>query len=712
MICLGNLRAPEAIVDAAGFILSVLRWKLTRLGHAEALAPMYSTTRVLVSCRGWADQMLRRGLGILSLGLLVSGSANAQSFSNLYFFGDSLTDSGWFLYKPLGGGPPFGLAPPGAGTWTTNPDPGWAQIFSNRFGRSATPSDTPGVGGNNYAIGGARVVAQTGNILSTQTQIATYLASTGGVADPNAIYTYWAGSNDLKTTTVANGASPGNIVDPQNVPALLAVAGQAASQVTQLWNAGARYILVPNTPALNAAAAAASQRPYDPVLVQSRAIYDSALWNDLSAAGVKFIPADIASLYNYVLTNPTPFGITVTSALTPACGNVNSYQCTPANYVTPNANKTHFWADGPGAPDGGGHTTGAVQQIVADYFYGIIVAPSEISYLAEAPVKTRMSVVNAVNNQIPLSFATPGVFHGWASGDLSWLKVTNSSAGFPDDPGTPLATSAGFDYAFSRNWLVGAAFSAGHTRQSFSLGGDFKQTELAVSLYSAYRNSALWLNTIGTWGSLQDTINRQVPLGLSVQSNQGSTSGTNISFAAEGGYNFKTGIGAAPSVSGLPVKAPAPEPLYLTHGPVVGIVLQQVRIGAFSEVNPSGAPTNLAFDAQTRNSAVTELGYQASINAGRYEPYLKAVWNHELADTGRLVTASLLSITAPSYSLPAVVVGKDWGSATLGTRVKFASNVTAYAAVNSLFDQRNVTSYGGQIGLNVAFQPPALAAKM
>jgi hypothetical protein len=42
----GNLRA---IVDA-GLILSVPWWKLTRLGHAQALTNMYSTTRVLDFC--------------------------------------------------------------------------------------------------------------------------------------------------------------------------------------------------------------------------------------------------------------------------------------------------------------------------------------------------------------------------------------------------------------------------------------------------------------------------------------------------------------------------------------------------------------------------------------------------------------------------------------------------------------------------------------
>src|ERR1035437_1416509 len=89
---------------------------------------------------------------------------------------------------------------------------------------------------------------------------------------------------------------------------------------------------------------------------------------------------------------------------------------------------------------------------------------AQISFLAEAPVKTRTAVVNSITSQIPLSFGNPGVFHGWIGGDVSWLKVNNSYAGFPDDPGTPVATTAGFDYAITRDWLAGVAFSGGpHT---------------------------------------------------------------------------------------------------------------------------------------------------------------------------------------------------------------------------------------------------------
>ena len=195
-----------------------------------------------------------------------------------------------------------------------------------------------------------------------------------------------------------------------------------------------------------------------------------------------------------------------------------------------------------------------------------------------------------------------------------------------------------------------------------------------------------------------------------LQSNQGSTNGTNISFAAETGYNFRTAVGILPTAAGMALKAPSATPTCFMHGPVVGIILQQVHIGAFAETNISGAPTNLAFGSQLRDSAVTELGYQASVNLSVWEPYAKAVWNHEFAGTNRRVTASLLSITAPSYSIPAVLLGQDWGTATIGTRVRFASAASAFVAFNSEIGQGNVTTYGGQIGVNVAFQPSSVVA--
>jgi hypothetical protein len=54
--------------------------------------------------------------------------------------------------------------------------------------------------------------------------------------------------------------------------------------------------------------------------------------------------------------------------------------------------------------------------------------------------------------------------------------------------------------------------------------------------------------------------------------------------------------------------------------------------------------------------------------------------------------------------MPAVVLGKDWGTGTVGASATFAPGVTAYATFTGQFAERNVVTYGGQVGLNVALR--------
>jgi len=370
---------------------------------------------------------------------------------------------------------------------------------------------------------------------------------------------------------------------------------------------------------------------------------------------------------------------------------------------TANAQQTSLFADDQ-------HFSAAGQKIEADYEYSLIVAPSEISFLAEVPVKTRAAVVSAIDNQIPISFRQSGPYHAWVSGDVSWLKMTNLNPGFPDDPGTPLATTAGFDYKVAPNWLLGLAFSGGTTRQSFSLGGDFTMNEFAISAYAAYLNGPFWGNAIASGGGLFFDTNRQVPIGITTVSNTSNTKGTNFSLMLETGYNFFTPFGTA--TAAMPVKA-VPAAFFVTHGPVIGITAQQVRVDGFTETDPFsgvGGFTALSFLSQTRNSAVSELGYQASVDLGAWRPFAKLVWNHELANTNRQVTAFLTTSSfAPGFSLPAVIFGKDWGTGQLGTSYKVSRDVTAFAAFNGQIAQQNVVTYGGQIGVNVALDPATLS---
>jgi outer membrane lipase/esterase len=590
---------------------------------------------------------------------LAAGPASAQTFDRAIFFGDSNTDSGRYLYVTPGGG----RAPAGAGGYTTNPGLMWSQNFAAMFGLSANPSAAPG-GGTNYAAGGATVADPFNAAWSATQQVAAYIGSAGGKADPNAIYTMWIGVNDLKTSSTPN------IVFPQDRAALIALGQQTAGLVGQLSNAGARYFLVPNTPT------------FQPVFNQgntflgSRTLYDNTVWNSIAAAGINFIPADIKNVGNYVLRNPSEFGITNINPNTPACGAVPlAYKCLASGLVAPNADKTHFFADI------GGHVSSGVQKIESDYFYSLVVAPSQVSFLAENAVKARSRTVQGIQSQIDVAATNRGPtgLNAWVTGDVSHLKMDNY-AGFPSDPSTPLSLAAGIDYRVMPGVSVGGAISTSTLKSTFSLGGDFKQDETTGSAYAAFAGDTLWGNVIGTYGHLKYDVNRIVPIGISQQFNTGTTSGNSKSVAFLGGYKLKAGA--------------------ITHGPVAGLTLQRVDVGSFIE---SGSFTSLGFGSQRRDSAISALGWRAAMEMGVWRPFAQISWNHELANTNRDVSAALTTIVAPIYTMPGVRLGKDWAAASVGTTVDLAQGVKGYGSVTSNFAQRDAASYGAQVGLSFPF---------
>ena len=132
------------------------------------------------------------------------------------------------------------------------------------------------------------------------------------------------------------------------------------------------------------------------------------------------------------------------------------------------------------------------------------------------------------------------------------------------------------------------------------------------------------------------------------------------------------------------------------------MVMQQVHINGFTETGTSGV-TALSFGGQTRDSVVSQLGWRVLADVGDWQPFAEAKWNHEWADTDRTITASLTSVAAPSYTMDAVPVASDWATASLGTSYKLNSRVMLRAAVSTMFLNPQVTSYGGELGLNVSF---------
>ena len=279
----------------------------------------------------------------------------------------------------------------------------------------------------------------------------------------------------------------------------------------------------------------------DPTTAALSATYNFSLWSGLAAAGVNFVPVDLNSVLSAVRGNAA-FGFTATGpACTQPAGVASGWAapCSPTSsvstLVSPDAAQTHLFADNL-------HLSTAGQKIVADYEYSLIVAPSMISMMAEAPVKTRLGLVGIIDNQIPISQRQhgPSGTNGWISGDVSSLKIDNPP-GFPGDPGTPVSAVVGVDHKFADGLLVGLVFSAERRRPgSRTISGVSGRTSCVSGDAARYFGQA-WLRLIGTYGTLRYDLHRTVPIGIAVMPNNASVGGRDVSIATNGGYDFVQG---------------------------------------------------------------------------------------------------------------------------------------------------------------------------
>jgi outer membrane lipase/esterase len=256
---------------------------------------------------------------ILCCGLSNTAQALAfNSISQLYFFGDSLTDSGFNDTWP-------GLSPGKAPTFTTFGGYTWSQYVERDIKRFAlpvypgpNPPDTitnntievfpPFVSGTlpgiNYAAAGA-TTNSTGNgeaWAPSLTQQVNYYLSTNRV-DPNALYFVWAGANDLLALLSSN---------PTQLQ-LLTTANTAAinigNSVARLAAAGAKRIVVvslPNigvTPFVNALAATNPTLPgsLKNVTFTFNSMLNTQLGRVINQYHIKILYVDVYDLLNNVI---------------------------------------------------------------------------------------------------------------------------------------------------------------------------------------------------------------------------------------------------------------------------------------------------------------------------------------------------------------------------------------------------------------------------
>lgn len=579
----------------------------------------------------------------LAAGLCVAGPAVAQ-FNQFYFFGDSLSDAGSF--KPV--------LPPGTGKFTTNPGPIWAEVLAQRYGATATPANQ---GGNDYAQGGARVTQlpgfpaspPTGGATPVSVQVQQFLAK--GAVDPHALYSVWAGGNDL---FVQLGLAQAGAITPADLQTNLATAAvQLVQQVGTLNAAGARYIVVFNMPDVG-------NTPFGRGSGQGASItalsnfFNSTLSTGLDALHIDVIRLNIFSLLNEVIANPTAFGFT--NATSPACA-VPSLLCTSSTLVDPNAAKTFVFADSV-------HPTTAGHQVIADYAASVIEAPQKIGLLADAPLQVEQANFRAIDDRMWSMLNTPRAqnrFNAYAVYDYGSYDRSGDFGGGSDHMNT---VTLGGDMKLSERLLAGLAFGYSEDKASFgSNGGGFKLNEASLTAYAGYGLGPWYVGASLGAGDLDfRNIHRTFALGAATRTESGDTHGTNVTARVLGGYWFNT------STNWL-------------HGPFARLTYQQNKVYAWSEEGTSS--TAMSFGHQQRESLVSSLGWQASGAFGWVRPFARVTWEKEYRDSGRTVRAGLVSTGGVGFGLPALRADASYALVDVGVSADLGNKLVGFASVNA-----------------------------
>ncbi len=237
-------------------------------------------------------------LSIISLfitTLFFTASVSAATPSQMYIFGDSLSDTG---NVTLVNGIP--LAPYFPGHFSNGTV--WVETLAANLGLSANPSLA---GGTNFAFGGAATgappsIPTPGSSPTLIDQSGMYMTATGGIADPNALYVVFGGGNDVRGGDVTGSAA--NI----------------GTVISTLAGAGAQNFLVPNLPDIGKTPEAIAGGP---ALVAGATFLSTTFNAELAVEiaileitlGINIIDFDIFSILNDMIANPGTYGFTNTN---------------------------------------------------------------------------------------------------------------------------------------------------------------------------------------------------------------------------------------------------------------------------------------------------------------------------------------------------------------------------------------------------------------
>ena len=604
-----------------------------------------------------------------------AGDTRAQTFNSVVTFGDSLSDSGNIAQS---NGLPVGAS------FTTNPDPVWAEIVAEIFGTSATNSLA---GGTNYSWGGACVnpngPCEQEQVPGTAEQINQHFS--GASADPDTLYMLWGGVNDISAVAEENQSDPQGALD-----GTLQAAEAYVDQIRGLQDAGARYIVVLNLPdagkTLNAQRAGATAAAGLSALVQA---YNGALDTDLSSLEHGIIPVNVFALMNEIIEDPGNYGFTNDEeiACTPGSnplrpnGGLESIVCGPTDsgYLSPpRTDETYLFADG-------SHPSGVVHAAVANTVISTITAPVQVSLGGEGGIEVARVHRNAVFTERMLDLGSnrpAGKWHSYARGHIGKYEFESLSHLGETKAETRVLT-LGTDYRIGDVLYLGAAFSLGNHDNNVS-GASIDSLVVTGSLHGTLIYDVFYLSGAFNAGGASIDINRSIRLGSALRTEYGSTSS----------YQFGTDV----EVGWILGRSEAHR-----HNLFLGLGWLNQKIDGYSENGSTS--TSMNFSDFERDSLVARAGYQIKGNLGlseRLSPYVRVSYERELNDDSVSVTAGSNTMSG-RFTVSGFEPPTEWVNAGGGLAASIGSRTKTFIGYSGRFGNDSNLNHEFSLGARITF---------
>ena len=597
-------------------------------------------------------------------------AAHAPPVDNVVVFGDSLSDAGQFYSPSLGSFSKF----------TTNPGNVAVQYIAARYGFNLQPSR---LGGSDYAYGGSGVVTDDAGpdpaIPTLTQQVNGYLAN-GAKADPHSLFVVWGGANDIFYHSTQYGLGtlvPGlGETAAQATANINAAATQELALVSQLKQAGAKYVVLFNLPDIGKTPSAAANEGLVPgiktFLSNVSLSYNQTLNAGIGATGANVLAVNTYALFNEVLANPSAYGFVNTTAQ--ACTTASSHDCNGSTLVAPNANQNYLFADGV-------HPTTASHELFGQYVLSELQAPGQTSLLGEAPLAASTAQTKSVRTEM-IADDSGSDSRVFANVNLAQQRF-DGTYNSPRTASNNVNLTLGADLRSSDNLSVGAALGLSRsTASNSSGGGGFDLNDVSALAYATYHVGGGYVGGYGEAGHSNFTsATRIIQLGPLLRTESGDTSGSHVGAGLTGGWWFGDGT--------------------LKNGPFANIEWQSIRVNSFHERGDDS--TAMWFGSQHRNALISTLGWRLQ---GQWQtqnttlvPFAEVAFNRDSKANARNITAGLNSLNG-QFTIAGYIPDKTWGSADLGITAQFTTKLSGSVSYNAHFSD-NSQKYNG---LNAALK--------